>query len=211
MPGVVALLRAAVAAGVVLAAAPLTAPTAAAGEAVTTCASDEVTVVVDFNELGGRTRVACSVKAGTAAHLFRTSGFPLTYTRAPGMQGFVCSVSGKPEKGPCTQGTAYWSLWWSDDAGEWTYATLGADQLEVPRGGYVGFAWHQGDVDAAPPDVVVADGGLAAGAGEQVAEGAPEPAADSGEGGFPPWAAVALGLVVLGAAAAVPLARRRSS
>ena len=218
MPHLLRLRVAAAAAGIALAVVPSAASPAGAVDGGAPgpdagCTDGQVTVVVDFNELGGKTRVACADGGGTASQLFESSGFPLTYTRAPGMQGFVCSVSGRPERGPCTEGDAYWSLWWSDGADQWAYATLGADQLEIEPGGLVGFAWHEGDVDAAPPDVEIAgDGPVTAGAGDEVAEGAPQPAGsgDGDDDGVPTWVPVGLGVVVLGAAAAVPLLRRRS-
>ena len=181
------------------------------------CGADEVSVVVDFNEIGGETRVVCAPGGGTAAQLFEQSGFPLGTANAPGMQGFVCTVSGLPENGPCGQGTAYWSLWWSEGAGEsedWAYASLGVTQLEVEPGGYLGFAWHEGSGKVQPPDVALpgdgdAAGGVEARDGDQVVEGAREPVADEDDGGVPVWLLVGGAVVVLGAAAAVPLSRRR--
>ena len=218
MPDVLRLRHAAAVAGVVLAvlpssASPAGAEPAGSGEAEAGCAADEVTVVVDFNELGGDTRLACHPKGGTAAQVFEDTGFPLTYTRAPGMQGFVCSVSGLPKDGPCTEGDSYWSLWWSEGSDDWAYATLGVDQLEIEPGGYVGFAWHEGDVDAAAPDVTIAQGGSVEPEGDEtVTEGAPESsdADPSPQDAVPTWVLVAGAVVVLGGAAAVPLLRRRS-
>jgi hypothetical protein len=160
---------------------------------------DGVRVVVDYNELGGADRTACAAP-GTAAEVFDAAGFALEFV--PQQPGFVCRVTGLPESGPCFDGDAYWSLWWSDGDAEWTYATLGVTALEVPAGGLVGFAWHEGDGDAAPPDAHSV--GTAAG---DDASGVPEPATDD-EGGVPGWTLGLVALVVL-AAAAVPLLRRR--
>lgn len=216
MPDLLRLRPAAAAAAIVLAllslaAHPARAELSGSGEAVAGCSTDEVTVVVDFNELGGETRVACHPGGGTAAQVFEATGFPLTYTHAPGMQGYVCSVSGVPKDGPCTEGDSYWSLWWSEGSDEWAYATLGADQLEIEPGGHVGFAWHEGDLDAAPPDVTFAGGDPVAAEGDEaVAEGAPERPDPPAQDAVPTWLLVAGAVVVLGGAAAVPLLRRRS-
>jgi hypothetical protein len=184
---------------------------AGAGEpaAATGCEPGQVTVVVDFNELGGPTRAACADAGGSAARLFDATGFKLTYASAPGMQGFVCTVAGVPADRNCTQGDSYWSLWWSDGSKPWAYATLGVDQLDVPARGFVGFAWHQGSGDATAPDVAVSTPSSAV--PEPVREPVREPARADAEagGGFPAWLGIALAVVVLGAAGAVPILRRR--
>ncbi|MFC5729649.1 hypothetical protein [Nocardioides vastitatis] len=218
MPDFLRLRHAALAAATVLAVLPHAVPAAGAEPAggdrgEPGCAAGEVAVVVDFNELGGDTRVACHPSGGTAAEVFEDAGFPLTYAR--GMQGFVCSVSGLPKEGPCTEGDSYWSLWWSAGPEGWAYATLGADQLEIEPGGHLGFAWHEGEGDAAPPEVTIdGTGSVEAGGDEAVSEGALESAVTETDqpsrDGAPTWVLVAGVVVVLCAAAAVPLLRRRS-
>jgi hypothetical protein len=128
----------------------------ATADPMTSCAGTAgVIVVVDFNELGGGLTRGCDGTSGqTAAADFAAAGYSLTYSHAPGLQGFVCTVQGKPSNGDCTGTDAYWSLWWSDGkSNTWTYASLGADSLTVPSGGYVAFAWHQGSDKATGPDV----------------------------------------------------------
>lgn len=219
MPHSVVLRGAVVAAGLVLAVLPATSPSASAttrsAEVYDRCSADEVTVVVDFNELRGMSSLACAKGPVTAAEAFETSGFELTYARAPGMQGFVCSVAGKPAEGPCTDGDSYWSLWWSAPAApgkdpSWAYATLGAGQLEVDPGGYVGFAWHEGDVDAAPPDITIPVRYGDETADEQVTTEAPEQP-DADDDGTPAWVLLGAAALVLVAAGVVPLLRRRRS
>ena len=191
--------------------APVPAP---ADEPAAACAPDQVAVVVDFNELGGPTRVGCATAEDSAAHLFGDAGFPLTFTTAPGMQGFVCTVAGAPTDRSCTRGDSYWSLWWSDGEQPWSYATLGVDQLDVPPGGYVGFAWHEGAGDATAPDVAVgqhvdaATAPTAPTASSATSERAADGAATPEQRGALPWLAGGLVVVVLGAAA-VPILRRR--
>jgi len=187
-----------------------TAPAGAgAGRAATTspCPLDQVTVVVDFNEIGGDTRSGCATPGASAAQVFERAGFALTYATTPAMHGFVCTVAGAPADRRCTQGDAYWSLWWSDGSTAWSYATLGVDQLEPRPGGYVGFAWHQGGDKASAPDVPVG-APAAARAGSRHDEGSPA-AGESDDGGFPAWLGGGLVVVVLAAAAVVPVLRRR--
>lgn len=180
------------------AAAALCVTPVAAGEAGTGCGG--VTIVVDPNEVGGPERVACVPDGGTAAGLFEQAGFALEYQ--PGLQDFVCRVDGTPTDRPCARGDSYWSLWWAAPAGEWAYATLGVRSLDVPDGGMLGFAWHEGHDDASPPDVTAGDASAARADRTEV-----EQAGDDGAD-FPWWAA-GLAVVVLGAAAAVPVVRRR--
>lgn len=112
------------------------------------CASVGVTVVVDFNQLGGGVPTVCvSDGAGElASTLFETAGQPLTQpTRQP---GFVCRVAGKPADDPCVNtppDTAYWGLWWSDGepGSAWTYSTKGAYSLKGLAGGFVALAWDE--------------------------------------------------------------------
>lgn len=208
--GLLTLRRTAAAASLVLAALPLSASPGAAAEAPT-CAGDEVMVAVDPNELGGPTRVVCVTGGGAAAQLFESAGIRLERTAAPGMQGYVCRVGGLPEDGRCTQGDSYWSLWWSGaDEGAWAYATLGVDSLELRAGDRLGFAWHQGSGSAAPPDVDLSG----AGTDDVVQQGQPDEQADAAEprpdeDGTPGWILAGAAVAVLGAAAVVPLRRRR--
>jgi len=113
-----------------------------------------VTVVVDFNQLGGGVEQVCDAGGGgdTAASLFSANGFPLTY--AARQPGFVCRVRGVPASDPCVNTSpsdAYWSLYWSNGtSGRWAYSSTSAGSLRIPEGGYVAFSWKQGSA-AAPP------------------------------------------------------------
>ena len=115
------------------------------------CAAGGVTVVADFNELGGGVPTVCVSDGGgkTAATLFEAAG--RTLSEVPGQRGFVFRVDGAPSR--CApSGNAYWSLWWSDGepGSSWTYSTLGAYSLKVPAGGLVAFSWDQVDGDEQP-------------------------------------------------------------
>lgn len=129
--------------------------TAVPARAAAACPSASgVTAVVDFKELGGGVTAGCDGDGGgrPASEVFRDAGYTLSYSQAPGMNGFVCKVQGKPVDGDCAQTDAFWSLWWSDGtSGRWVFANQGVGTLDVPDGGYVAFAWHQGGGDAQPP------------------------------------------------------------
>jgi len=195
--------RWAAAAGLVLAAALTGAPAHAAPTASPSpqpCRG--VTVAVDFNELGGGEQLGCAPHAGTAAQAFAAAGFDLEYQ--PDMQGFVCTVQGVPDDRDCTSGSSYWSLWWSPGGTGWTYATLGAKSLDVRPGDAIAFTWHQGKGKADPP--ALAPTGTPS-ATARTSAPAQRPTAHHSATGT--WLAVGLGVVVVGAAAGVPLARRR--
>ena len=135
----------AVASPVLLAPAPATAATCGAGGGVS--------VVVDYNSLGGGVATGCVAGGGgdTASSLFTAAGHPLT--RAQRQPGFVCRVDDVPADDPCVDAApadAYWSLWWTDGkSGTWTYSSLGVDSLKVPEGGSVAFSWD--DVEGSAP------------------------------------------------------------
>lgn len=191
----------ALATGLVLAAGVATAGATPATAAPVEAACEEgVTVVVDYNELGGEDRTACRPPAA-AADLFDEAGFDLEYV--PQLGDFVCRVTGVPADGPCAGTDAYWSLWWSDGETEWTYASLGVTSLEVPAGGAVGFAWHEGGGEADPPDRAV---GAAVPSAQTTSEDAN--AATPSDDRLPVVAILGLAALVL-LTGAVPLVLRR--
>ncbi len=155
----------------------LTAPASAAG-----CGgSTGVTVVVDYNGLGGGVRTACYAERSgqTASTMFPATGFPLTYAQRD--RGFTCRVTDVPRSDPCVTVSppdAYWSLWWSDGkSGTWSYATTGAYSLKVPDGGYVGFSWDDVEGRDAP------SASAPARASASPTSGAPGNSASPGSGG----------------------------
>ena len=148
-PGLVAVVLVAAAAGLVGLA---TAPPAAAAACTSTTG---VTVLADFEQLGGGVPTTCVADGGgkAASTLFESAGLPLTYAQR--QPGFVCQVSGQPAGDPCVNASpadAYWGLWWSngDPGSTWTYSSLGVTSLKVPAGGLVAFAWDQVEGDAVP-------------------------------------------------------------
>lgn len=135
-----------------------------------------VTVIVDYNEIGGPTRAGCDADGGgrSASQVFPDAGFPLEYH--PRQPGYVCKVTGLPDDRPCLENDSFWSLWWSDgESGRWSFSNQGVGGLTVPEGGYVAFAWHEGSGNAQPPDVVPTP--------RESPEPSPEPSDDGGSGG----------------------------
>lgn len=105
------------------------------------------TVVVDFGALGGGKPTACVGDVGgkNAWDVVEAAGFDLEGTQR--FPNFVCRVAGKPAGDPCQNtppNDAYWGLFWSKGDGNWIYASQGAASLEVPKGGWIGFAWQDG-------------------------------------------------------------------
>lgn len=128
----------------------------APAQAATCSSAHGVSVVVDFNQLGGGVQTGCDRDgAGESAWTqLEHVGFELTQVQR--QPGFVCRVDGLPgaDAEPCVNtppSDAYWSLWWSDGkSGKWTYSSLGAGSLKVPEGGYVGLSWQGQKAQAKP-------------------------------------------------------------
>jgi len=91
---------------------------------------DGVTVVVDFQELGGGTVVRCAPgpqASGLAA--LEQAGFTIEGTASWGT-AVVCRIDGRPVPAdePCTgypPVSAYWSYWQAAAGGSWGYASTG--------------------------------------------------------------------------------------
>ena len=128
---------------------------ATSATAATCAAGGGVSVVVDFNSLGGGVQTACVAGGGgdKASAIFGAAGH--TLGRVQQQPGFVCRVDGlpSPEQEACVKtppADAYWGLWWSNGtSGSWTYSTVGVDGLTIPDGGSVALSWD--DVDGSAP------------------------------------------------------------
>jgi len=169
-----------------------------------------VSVVVEFNELGGHDVRTCDADGGdrTAARLFEDSGLALAYVQR--QPGFVCRVAGLPAQDPCVNtppDDAYWSLWWSDgSSAAWHYATTGVGTLTVPDGGSVALAWDGRSGDVKPSASPRANGGAAPAATEH----ARTPArGERTDGGLPTWVAPAAIALLAAAGAGTAVVRRR--
>lgn len=135
-------------------------PVAAAGSAGYCPDAAGVTVVVDFNELGGGTVVRCapgSQATGLAA--LKSAGFQITGTLRWG-EGFICRIEGKPsaDAEKCVDtppASAYWSYWHAPNGGSWTYSDKGVLNRTPPAGSFEGwsFSLNRDPNDAPRPGV----------------------------------------------------------
>lgn len=136
------------------------APAAGAAEAPSGdfCADGSgVSVVVDFGTLEERVEQACVTDGAgqVASDVFESAGFDLTPVDP--FPGAVCQIDALPADVPCgamPAADAYWGLYVgavdSEGAGQWDFAPVGADELEVSDGDVVGFAWQSGAEPAVP-------------------------------------------------------------
>lgn len=106
------------------------------------CSTSGISAVADYNDgAGGGIGTACDRTTGsrTAAVAFEKAG----YTVRRDTQGAVCQVNNRPSKPNCGRlGAEYWSLWWSDGKGGWSYSQQGDRSLTVPRNGSVAWVWQ---------------------------------------------------------------------
>ena len=124
--------------------------------------STGVTVVVDFQELGGGVVVRCfphPTSSSTGLAALQGAGFTPSGTVRFGL-GFICRIEGKPtasdEKCIDTPpATAYWSYWYAPNGGSWKYSELGVTNHKVILGGFEGwsFAKDKTSVNVPPPRV----------------------------------------------------------
>ena len=124
----------------------LASPTAPPAVAAT---CDGVWVVVDARAAGGSLSTRCapgSPPDGLAA--LQQAGHTSTFV--PRIPGMVCTIDARPD--PCNgaPASAYWSYWFAEAGGAWTYATVGAGARTPPPGSVEG--WRFGD-GSAPPGV----------------------------------------------------------
>ncbi|MEM9517433.1 MAG: hypothetical protein AAGA42_21480 [Actinomycetota bacterium] len=132
---------------------------AAAGEQIDESCTDAdgVTVVVDFQELGGGVNVRCApgpIDSGLDA--FNRADIVWEGTRRD--PGFVCRIAGRP--GPVDEAcgntppaNAYWSYWLAPRGGTWCYSNLGAGNRTPPPGTVEGwsFALNRATTEIPPP------------------------------------------------------------
>ena len=139
--GAIALALAAAATGVV-------APnlTAHADDANAECTNNsDITVVVDFQDLGGGVNVRCApqpVRDGFEA--FTRANISVNENPA----SFVCQIAGLPETSPCTVGkfppsSYYWVYWIADRGGEWCYSQNGGKARTPPPGSIEGWSFFK--------------------------------------------------------------------
>ncbi len=201
---------AALLAGVALAAAGWPAPAAATiDESQGTpgfCADDEgVTVVVDFQSLGGETIVRCApgTEPRTGLEVLADAGFQVEGVQRWG-SGFVCRIEDSPAAGEslpvegddgyreqCIDtppASAYWGYWYADDGGDWQYSPYGVKNREVLPGGFEGWSFALNAPQGDPPAPRVAPQRPAGQPADDSddPDGTSDPASESGPDGTPP-------------------------
>lgn len=101
------------------------------------CANpNDVTVVVDFQELGGGVNVRCAPgPVATGFDALQRAG--ISYQTTIRFAGFLCKIAGRPSNDPCidaSPASAYWSYWIAARGGQWCYSNWGAGNRRPPPG-----------------------------------------------------------------------------
>jgi hypothetical protein len=145
---------------VTLVASLLGAPTTSAASSGACPGPTGVTVVVDFQGLGGGILVRCapgSPSTGFAA----LAGAGLDVEQVRNTPGFLCRIDGRPgpDQERCINtppATAYWSYWHASRGGSWVYSQLGAGNRKPPPGSVEGWSFAAGSTsesDAPKPGI----------------------------------------------------------
>jgi hypothetical protein len=131
-----------------------------------------VTVVVDFNQLGGGIVVRCAPgpigSNYTGIDALEGAGFDPEGTKRWGLE-FVCRIAGKPAadqklhikgdpnyKEACIDtppASAFWSYWYAPNGGTWSLSDEGPLDRDVIAGGFEGWSFslnHTADTAPAP-------------------------------------------------------------
>jgi hypothetical protein len=120
-----------------------------------------VTVVIDFGQLGPEPLVGCATNLPTGATgADALASLGVTITEATRSAQFICRLNGHPAADQvlalpgddnyveaCLStppASAYWTYWWADASGAWSYATKGYALHEVIIGGYEGYSFSYG-------------------------------------------------------------------
>lgn len=125
-------------------------PSAMAGACTT---GDGVTVIVDYQGLGGGTDVYCAPNGpGSGLAALQQAGVP--YRTALRAGGFVCQINGKPASDPCVVESpvdAYWSYWLAPRGGDWCFSNLGAAGRMPPAGTVEGWSFSLNNTASQTP------------------------------------------------------------
>ncbi|MFY1638128.1 hypothetical protein ACN27F_33415 [Solwaraspora sp. WMMB335] len=129
---------------------------AAAGRAGYCPDGDGVTVIVDFQDLGGSTIIRCAVGDQASGHAaLKNAGISITGTVRWG-ESFICRIEGKPTAAeePCVDtppATAYWSYWHAPHGGTWTYSQHGVMARKPPLGSFEGWSFAKNRTASTSP------------------------------------------------------------
>lgn len=104
-----------------------------------------VTVVVDFQELGGGVNIRC-VPGPATSGLDALAKAGVAWEGTLRFPGFVCRIAGKPgpDTEPCATtppDSAYWTYWIAPRGGSWCYSTSGAGARTPPAGTVEGWSF----------------------------------------------------------------------
>ncbi|MFE5506190.1 ABC transporter substrate-binding protein [Amycolatopsis japonica] len=117
-----------------------------------------VTVVVDFQQLGGTTIVRCNPQTtrGTGLDALKGAGFQIAGVQRWG-ESFVCRVENRPSaaenvpitgrgdyREPCVDtppAQAYWSYWHASNNCAWDYSQWGVKNRDFIPGGFEGWSF----------------------------------------------------------------------
>ncbi|SEG76038.1 hypothetical protein SAMN04489712_111112 [Thermomonospora echinospora] len=120
-----------------------------------------VTVVIDFQELGGPSIVRCAPgPQDTGLAALQNAGISVTGTARWGL-GFICRIEGKPgpSSEPCIDtppASAYWSYWHAPNGGTWHYSDWGVKNRRPPPGSFEGWSFSKNRTAATNPQPRIA-------------------------------------------------------
>ncbi len=115
-----------------------------------------VTVVVDFQDLGGTTIVRCAPGAqSTGLAALKNAGFQIAGTARWG-ESFVCRIEGKPgaDAEKCVNtppANAYWGYFHASNGGGWKYSDFGVTNRKPPPGSFEGWSFAKDEAAGAIP------------------------------------------------------------
>ena len=209
--------------GVVAAGLPATAvATDVVGPELEVCADDQVTVVVDFTDLGGQVESGCATPGTTGSAALLEAGF--TDTRDDFTM--ICAINAQPDPCPAEFTGSYWSYWYAAD-GAWQSYLEGSDTAVTAAAGIEG--WRYSDGSAGPQVALPGATGDEPVAEEPTEEATPDeteeataeetveatpisaPVEDEGGLSTAAVAGIALAVLLAGAAAVIGLRRRHDT
>lgn len=151
---------------------------------------DGVTVVVDFQQLGGAPLVRCAPGSESRSGLdvLKAAGFQVEGVQRWG-EAFICRIEDRPSvaeavpldgnedyREACIDtppSTAYWGYYHADAGGDWTFSGAGGKTREVRPGGFEGWSFALGTPDGEGSQPSLAPARPRPGA-QQVADGGTE-------------------------------------
>jgi len=144
-----------------------------------------VTVIIDFQELGGTTIVRCARGEQATGHAaLKNAGIEIGGVARWG-ESFICRIEGKPgpNSEPCIDtppASAYWSYWHAPNGGAWTYSQWGVMNRKPPLGSFEGWSFSKDKTETTNPSPRIAPRRPAAAASPSPPRTqAPKPPADT--------------------------------